>query len=325
MPVVDARPAGLRGRAARRSGRSHATAPRPPRTRRRSPPTPSPARPASARAVSSACRAPSGRRQHRDLADVGREVPHGGWPGALDACVISSISPGTSGSPSALYDGRLRVARLPLEGQVADHRDRARRLIRALGAPGRDRGVVERAVEREVEPDVVLRARAARVRPAGERARRARSSRRATRAGVAARSGRRSRGSPRPPPACTAALDGSPMGGGAGIDRKASSPTPGARSRERGPTGRRRSVCIVRGDRRRAPAPRSGRARAAARSVASWTVEPGWLTTSGAFCGTYVGVDVVERLERAVVPAVRRSRPRRCGCRARPASRRPCS
>ncbi len=50
------------------------------------------------------------------------------------------------------------VTGLPLEGEVTDHRDRARRLIRALCAPGRDGGVVERAVEEEVEPHVVMEA-----------------------------------------------------------------------------------------------------------------------------------------------------------------------
>ena len=68
----------------------------------RAPSRPSPARRAWARAASSGAEHPATARQHRDLADVRRErgVP---LPCALDAFVISSIRPGTSGSPSALY------------------------------------------------------------------------------------------------------------------------------------------------------------------------------------------------------------------------------
>ena len=80
------------------------------------------------------------------------------WPGALDSGVISSISPGISGSPSRLYDGSCGIARLPLAGHVADHRDRADRLVLALQPPRGDGGVVHGPVEREVHLDVPLEA-----------------------------------------------------------------------------------------------------------------------------------------------------------------------
>ena len=50
----------------------------------------------------------------------------------------------------------LRVRRLPQPAHVADQRDRAHGVVLALDAPGGDRRVVHRAVERQVELDVPL-------------------------------------------------------------------------------------------------------------------------------------------------------------------------
>ena len=66
------------------------------------------------------------------------------------------MRPGTSGRPSFVVRGQRRVARLAQAAHVADQRDRADRVVVALEAPGRDRGVVDRAVEGEVQLDVPL-------------------------------------------------------------------------------------------------------------------------------------------------------------------------
>ncbi len=99
----------------------------------------------------------------------------------------------------------LAIARLALEREVADHRDRPRRLVGALGSPRGDGGVVERGVEAEVEPDVLgeIPGRFVRgERGPGQRRPRPRRS----------RARRRSRAGRRPQPACTRALEGSCSG-----------------------------------------------------------------------------------------------------------------
>ena len=68
--------------------------------------------------------------------------------------MISSTSPGTSGRPSGLNDGCVPVARLTLESELTDHRDRTNGLVSALCAPCCDGGILQGAVEREVELDV---------------------------------------------------------------------------------------------------------------------------------------------------------------------------
>ncbi len=63
--------------------------------------------------------------------------------------------PGDEWQAVLVVRGCLRVARLAREREVADHRDRPRRLVGALCPPRDGRGIVQCAVEREVEVDVV--------------------------------------------------------------------------------------------------------------------------------------------------------------------------
>src|SRR5439155_11559859 len=64
--------------------------------------------------------------------------------------------PGYERQSLLVVRGTRGIARLPQARQVADHRDRPDAVVAALEAPGRDRRVVDRTVEREVELDVPL-------------------------------------------------------------------------------------------------------------------------------------------------------------------------
>ena len=195
--------------------------------------------------------------------------------------MISSTSPGTSGSPSALYVRLLSVARLALEREVADHRDRPRRLVGALRAPGGDRGVVECAVDAEVEPDVRL-SRPAALAPPGRERRAAFQPAATRRSRALSAAGRRADDGDRRPLVRGARRNAERRR--ARVDAEGPARMPGARSRGRGPTRRRRSS-----GRRREPA-RALRAfcpsASGCQKVASCTVEPAGSTISGAFCGT---------------------------------------
>ena len=64
--------------------------------------------------------------------------------------------PGHERQSLLVVRGTRGIARLPEARQVADHRDRPDAVVAALQSPRRDRRVVDRTVEREVELDVPL-------------------------------------------------------------------------------------------------------------------------------------------------------------------------
>ena len=94
-------------------------------------------------------------RAQGDLALVSREPGHR----RTDPRVGDELDEARHERDPLLVIGRARrIARLAEAGQVADHRDRSDAVVATLETPRGDRGVVHRAVEREVHLHVPLQA-----------------------------------------------------------------------------------------------------------------------------------------------------------------------
>ena len=73
----------------------------------------------------------------------------------LDLPLARLDQPGNERQAVSAVVRLLPAARLPLERQITDHRDRPRWLIRALRSPHRNRRVVQRTIDAEVETNIL--------------------------------------------------------------------------------------------------------------------------------------------------------------------------
>src|SRR5207249_9090099 len=104
-------------------------------------------------------------RTHSDLAFVAKERFL--WPARRGVLPGDELDePRHERQSLHVVRGARGIARLAEAREVADHRDRADPVVAALQTPGRDRRVVNRSIQREVELDVPLQAVEKGTRPA---------------------------------------------------------------------------------------------------------------------------------------------------------------